>query len=64
MGNKSKRKNEGLTLKQQEQMLQDLTNMIALVCAYKKFVDEKGLSDEAKDFISNFIKEASREVKK
>lgn len=64
MGNKSKKCSKGLTIKQQETLLQDLTNMTALVVAYQKFVEEKGILKEAKEFIKKFIEEASRKVKK
>lgn len=64
MGNKSKKCSKGLTIKQQDQMLQDLTDMTALVVAYSKFVESKGLKEEAKEFIKNFLADAAREVKK
>lgn len=66
MGSKSirkfKKKNKGLTLEQQESLMQDLTDMIVLVLAHQKYVKSIGKEEESKAFIKKFVDEARDEA--
>lgn len=62
MGSKSKRKfkrqNESLTIKQQEDLMQDVTDLIVLVLAHREYVKSIGKEEEAKDFVTKFVADA------
>ena len=62
MGNRSKQK--GLTLKQQENLIQDLENMIAVNVAYKEYLESIGKFEECKEFTRNWLKKIQKEEEK
>ena len=56
---KFKRKKEkGLSAKEQEQLLQDTTDMILLVLAHQEYVKSIDKEEDCKEFVKNFIEEA------
>lgn len=61
---KIKRQEKGLTLKEQESLLQDLENMIGVVIAQQEYLTSIGKLEECKKFTQEFLKDCQKEVKK
>ena len=55
---KFKRKDDRLTKQQEEQLLQDTTDMIVLVLAHREYVKSIGKEEECKKFVQKFVDEA------
>lgn len=62
MGSRSKKASKSLTIKEQEQLLQDLTNMIAMVLAQQEYLKSIGKFEESKEFVKDYLEKAAREV--
>lgn len=53
-----KKKEKGLTKKQQEELMQDCTDLIVLVLAHREYVKSIGKEEEAKAFVTKFVEDA------